>query len=415
MGRRVCLSGVVLALLLGSTAVSAGQVGQAARPPATRPGAEEGATGIPFGAFRLVPSLTLATTFDDNIKRTDTGALSDTIFTVSPALALRSQWAQHSLNLNASFDALMYAKYSSENITPYNLGANGRLDVLRSLRVLSQVSFAQLYELRSSPELPINAAKPLPYKRTQGDVTVEYQPALVGFQLGIGFEHVRYDSLETVAGLDVSWTDQDRDVFSPHARVFYEFLPGYQAYVETVYETRDFELSLDRFGFDRSSHGYRVRGGLNALLGNLLQGEIFVGYLNQTYKAPLEDVTGPDYGASLDWFVTPLTTIHLTGARTLTDTTFGGISALDNRGIALGVDHAFLRNLILRANVGYTDSQYTGGSRTDTLTNAGFGVDYFFSPRLSAAASYVYEQRTSNATAAGYSDNLIRIGITGRL
>jgi hypothetical protein len=409
--RDVCALGAVLALLAGPGGARAGESTLAV----ARPGAESDGSGIPLGGFLLFPSFTFTTSFDDNIRRTDSNAISDTIFALSPVLALRSRWSQHALNLTASSDTLLYAKHPRENITPFNFAADGRLDVLRSLRILGEANFSQLYELRSSPELPTDAAEPLPYSRSHADVSVEYQPALLGVAVGIGFDRLRYGSVEILGAEDISWKDQNRDIVTPHARVFYEFLPRYQAYIEGIYETRDFELDFDRYGFHRSSHGYRVRGGLQALLGNLIQGEVFVGYLDQQYDAPLEDVGGLDFGATLDWSVTPLTTLHLLAARTVNDTTFAGVSGIDDQTIGLSVDHDLLRNLVLRARIAYTDSQYRGQSRKDGLTDAGLGVDYLLNQFMSVSARYTYQLRSSSDTGQGYSDNLFSVGITARL
>jgi len=198
-------------------------------------------------------------------------------------------------------------------------------------------------------------------------------------------------------------------------RASYEFLPQYEAYIEARYEQRDFELAVDRSGFDRSSHGYRLRTGVEALLGNLIEGRIFVGYLSQQYVAPLEDVGGLDFGAALDWSVTPLTTLHLVAARTVNDTTFSGVSATDDQSVGFSIDHDLLRNLTLRANVSHTDIQFRGDSRSDKLTAGDIGADYVLNRHLTVGARYTREQRTSNAELQGFIDNTLRIGITGHI
>jgi hypothetical protein len=407
---RTC--GAAFALYLGSTAATL--CAETARGP-TFGGPEYEALGVPLGGFVLFPSLTAATTFDNNIRRTQENTLSDTFFAFSPALALRSRWAQHALNLSASSDTLVYAKYSSENVTNYTFSADGRVDVRSSLRIIGLVSYAQLYLPRGSPELPSDATKPLPYSMTRSDVAVEYQPARLGIEFGVGFEGYRYDSLDTLGGPEFSWEDQNRDVIIPRARLFYEFSPGYAAYIEARHEERNFELPVDRSGFNRSSQGRRLRGGVEAQLGNLIQGDAFLGYLNQQYAAPLEDISGLDFGASLDWFVTPLTTLHLTAARLVNDTTFVQVSATDDQSIGIGIDHELLRNLILRGNVGFTRSDFRGAPRTDQLIDVAFGAEYLMNRFFSVAARYAYQQRTSDVAGQGYTDNLFSIAIRGQL
>jgi hypothetical protein len=415
-GKGGCACGVALAVHIGSVAAAmAGQAVVSGAPTATAAAGAYDPLGVPLGGFLLFPSLTVTTTFDDNIRRTEDNALSDTIFTISPIVALRSQWAQHALNLTASADTFLYSKYTSENITPYDLSAGGRIDVLNSMRVFATAGFTQTYSGRSSVELPLDAAKPLPYKVATADVMLEYQPSQLGVQIGFGFQRYRYGSVELLSGEEVSWNDQNRDIVSPRARVYYQFQQGYAAFVETLYEEHSFELAVDRSGFDRSSSGYRVRGGVTALLGAIIQGQAFVGYLKQTYAEPLEDVTGFDFGATLDWPITPLTTLRLLASRTVNDTTINGVSGIDDKSVAFSVDHALLRNLVLRGNVGYLHSTFAGMSREDELIDAGAGVEYFLNRYLSLAGRYAFQKRTSNGGPQVYSDNLFSIAIRGHI
>jgi hypothetical protein len=415
LGRRVRACGSALMFVIGSIGAAGPVRADITDDAVARPRPEYEAQGLPLGAFRLFPSLTFATSFDDNIYRTETDTLSDIFFTFSPRAVLRSQWSQHALNLSASSDTLVYSRYSTENVTNFNFAGDGRLDVLRDLRITGDASFARLHVPRSSPDLSFNAMSPLPFSQTHADVTAQYQPNELGIAVGVNFDRFDYGSVDLVGGGSTNWDDQDRDNILPHARVTYEFSPGYTTFVEAIYDDRHFDLDVDRSGFDRSSHGYRVRGGLGAPLSHLVQGSIFLGYLDQQYIAPLPDVSGLDFGATLDWYVTQLTTLRLSAAHLVNDTTFAGASATDDRSVRFSVDHELLRNLILRGFLGYTDSQFRGIPRDDELTDVGFGADYLLNPYFSVAGRYIYQSRNSNITRQGYSDNLLSIGITGHL
>jgi hypothetical protein len=414
-GRRARACGFALALGIGSVQITCPVYADTTDDAVARSRPEYDAQGIPLGIFRLFPSVTLATSFDDNIDRRETNTLSDVFFTFSPSAALRSQWSQDALNLSASSDTLVYSRYSSENITNYNFKGYGQLDVLRSFRITSDASFARLHVLRSSPELALNAVSPLPYSQTHVDVSAEYQPSDLDIIVGVDFDHYDYGAVDLVGGGSLSWNDQNRDIILPHARVSYQFSPGYTAYLEGIYDDRRFESALDRSGYDRSSQGYRVRGGLGAPLSHLVQGEIFLGYLDQQFIAPLPNVTGLDFGAKVDWYATRLTTVRLSAARIVNDTTFAAASAMDDETMRISVDHELLRNLILQGFVGYTDSHFRGIVRDDRITDAGFGADYLLNSYFSVAARYTYQSRDSSISGQGFSDNLFSIGITGHL
>jgi hypothetical protein len=409
------LYGPVLAFLIGSIGIVSPVHADISDDALSRPRPEFDAVGIPFGAFRLFPSLTLGTSYDDNIKRQESQALSDVFFTISPTAILRSQWSQHALNLSASSETLAYTKYSSEDITNYTFRGDGRIDVLRSFRILANASYGQLHVLRSAPDLTLTATSPLPFSQTHADVTAEYQPADLGIAVGLTFDHFDYGSVDLAGGGFTDWNDQNRDIIQPHARVSYQFSPGYQAYVEGIYDERDFDLPVDRSNFDRSSHGYRVRGGVATPISHLLQGSVFVGYLDQRFIDPLPDVSGLDFGADVAWYVTQLTTIRLAGERLVNDTTFAGASAMEDSTVRVSVDHEFLRNLLLHASVSYTDSRFRGIGRDDRIIDAGVGADYFMNPYLSAGARYAHQSRDSDDLGQSFSDNIFTVGITGHL
>ena len=199
-GRRARACGFALALGIGSVQITCPVYADTTDDAVARSRPEYDAQGIPLGIFRLFPSVTLATSFDDNIDRRETNTLSDVFFTFSPSAALRSQWSQDALNLSASSDTLVYSRYSSENITNYNFKGYGQLDVLRSFRITSDASFARLHVLRSSPELALNAVSPLPYSQTHVDVSAEYQPSDLDIIVGVDFDHYDYGAVDLVGG-----------------------------------------------------------------------------------------------------------------------------------------------------------------------------------------------------------------------
>jgi uncharacterized protein (PEP-CTERM system associated) len=138
---------------------------------------------------------------------------------------------------------------------------------------------------------------------------------------------------------------------------------------------------------------------------------MFIGYLQQNFKAPLHSVSGFDFGSQIDWFVTELMTVHLSTARILTDTTIAGASSEDQRTIQVSADYELLRNLILQANFGYENDVFDGTSRTDHLTSFGLGAKYLLDRRLSFYAHYDHGGRDSTAGGSNFTDNLVSAGI----
>jgi hypothetical protein len=372
------------------------------------------AKGLPLGGFRAFPTLNVKGNYDDNIYRLSTGTTSDWFFSVAPSLLVKSEWSRHSLQFNGGLEQLKYMDQTSEDVLNWNAGANGQLDVLRELYLAGNVDYAQRHEPRSSPNDSFGV-EPTPYKDLNTGASLHFKPNRFGVVIGGNFERLDYDPVARFpTGVNPN-DDRDRDLYTGTVRLSYDFSPGYAAFAEASYNSRHFDQTFDRSGLRRDSNGYRVDGGLQFMLSHLLEGEVFVGYLNRKYKAPLSGVSGVDYGANLTWYATPLTTVHLTGARTVDDTTLAGASSEDRRSIAASVDHELTRNIILHANIGYANSEYPGITREDDTFDAGVGAEYLLNRYLSLNVNYSYEDKSSNAAGAPYSDNLISFGLKAQL
>src|SRR5690349_4121111 len=78
---------------------------------------EYDALGLPVGSFLLFPTFAAGASFDDNIFRNPGASASDTFWTFSPRLDLRSQWSQDLLQVYGQADGYAYDTHGSESRT----------------------------------------------------------------------------------------------------------------------------------------------------------------------------------------------------------------------------------------------------------------------------------------------------------
>jgi hypothetical protein len=374
------------------------------------------AKGIPLGGFRLFPALTASASYDDNIFRT-VAPQSDWFFTTSPTVRLKSQWGRHFFELYSGLNSYNYSKYNDEDLVDWNVGTDGRIDISRAANVTANVYYSELHELWSAPNNVVGfQAKPNRYRQTHADTVGIYQPNRLGFSLGTSFDHYSWASTPAIGGGWLYNGDRDQNEYQAFFKTFYDFSPGYSAFVKASYDERDFEDAFDRSGLRRSSHGYRVDGGMDLQISHLVSGEIFIGYLQQSFAHngvhSLKDVSGFDYGAQLDWYVSPMLTLHLSGARRLDDVVLTGVSVVDNKSVTASADYELLPNVILQARGGYVDSKYVGSDRSDQYPMVGVGVKYLMNRYVGLDAGYTYSERSTNSSSLHYSDNTVNIGLT---
>jgi hypothetical protein len=376
------------------------------------------AKGIPLGGFRLYPRLNFDTAFDDNVFRLP-AAQSDWYFRETPTLRLRSQWGQHFMEVYGGADNYNYARFSSLDLTDWNLGAAGRYDIARGISVAGTNTYGEYHEALYSPNTVGNQISPTRFHKNHSEITASYHPASLGIGAGFSVDRLTYASVPLLGGGLVSNKDRNQKEYQAYVRAFYDFSPGYTAFVKAAYDSRVYDQFFSRSGFHRSSNGFRLDGGVELQLTNLIEGEIFVGYLEQHYAqnvpTPLQNISGLDYGAQLNWYPTQLMTVHLTASHTVSDSIISGVSASEDDTGKLSAEYELGYNLIAQAYGGYTHSRLQGSSRSDDYPSAGINLKYLMNEYLSANLSYDYDERSSTVPSANYRDNMISFRITGHI
>ena len=380
-----------------------------------RPRPEYDAKGIPMGGFRLFPTLDLAASYDDNVFRLPF-ATSDYYFEEAPSLRLQSQWGRHFFEVYGGVDNFNYAKFSRLNLMDWNVGSDGRLDISRAAIFSAAGSYGEYHENLNSPNTVGFQASPNRYYKGHFEASGAYQPNRLGIGLGASYDRYDWQSTPILGGGTLFNTDRNESEYQGYAKLNYDFSPGYSAFLKGLFDDRHFDHFFDRSGLHRSSTGYRVNAGLDMQLSHLVAGEVFLGYLVQNYAKnvpiPLKSISGLDYGINLDWFATPLLTLHLTGARQISDVTLAGISASDDKFIKLSADYEFRRNVIIQGYVSYTDSHYVGSTRSDNWTGAGVTARYLMNRYISADLNYNFNDRSSNFAGFNFTDNTVSLGLT---
>lgn len=375
---------------------------------------EYDAKGIPMGGFRLFPTMGVSANYDDNVFR-QPSAQSDWYFEETPEVRLVSQWGRHFLELYAGADNYNYSQFSHLNLTDWTAGLDGRYDISRAANLTASGYYGEYHESLDSPNTLGFQESPNRYNKAHGDVTGTYQPNRLGIGFGGSVDRYDWKSTPLIGGGTLFNSDRNESEYQAYAKVFYDFSPGYSGFLKGLYDDRHFDHFFDRSGLHRSSDGYRLDAGLDMQITHLLSGEVYVGYLNQRYAKdvpiPLPSISGLDYGANLTWYADQRLTVHLTGARTISDVTISGVSATEDANVKLSADYEFRYNIIVQPYVGYTNSKFVGTTRSDDDPYAGISVSYLMNRYMSLDAGYRFSQRSSNTPGINFSDNTVSLGL----
>jgi len=363
------------------------------------------AKGLPIGGLRLKPAFDVSASIDDNVDRTSTAPQGDIYFTFAPSFSLKSNWGSSMMELTGSLARYQYASLTQENRTDWNVGLNSRADIWHDLAINSAASYGVYHEPRYSANDPGNAATSTAFSLVHSEISIDKQTDPFGVSIGGLFDRFNYRNTPLIGGGVQNNNDRDEKDWSAFARASYEFAPGFGMFLRGSYDVRKYDVASTR-----DSHGYHADAGADLFLSHLVRGEVFIGYVNLRFAAPLQNIATIDYGGALHWYVTNLLTFNLTATRSFDATTIGGAAVADDKIFGASVDYELMRNLIVQGHVNYTDSRF-GAARTDRILEAGLNAKYLLNRYMAADAGYVWQRRQSSVAGAGFTDNTVSAGL----
>lgn len=372
--------------------------------------------GIRAGSFMILPTLTVGGRYNDNIYATDTNEIDDFITTVDASVSVESQWSNHALNFSAGLSQDFYASNSDEDRLNWNVGADGRIDVTRDTKLNLAASFARRHEDRGDPNAVASALEPTEYDLTTLSASIDQRFNRITANVGIEYTKYNYKDVPSVLGGSIDQDGRDREEYVENLRLGYDVSPDTNIYVEGKLNQRDYRLQPPFVAFDRNSDGYSAAVGSEFKLTRLIQGGLYVGYQKQEYDSALfQSIDGIGYGANIDWFVTPLTTVNLDAGATIEESTTPGVPGFMRNSVALRVDHELLRNIVLTARGSYASDDYKGSTRKDDIFGAGLGVKYLMGRNIEVGLNYDLTNRDSSINGLDYKRNQVGLTLTGKL
>jgi hypothetical protein len=392
----------------------------------TRPRPELEPLGVRAGSFLIFPSITVQEEYNDNIFATKNDTKDDFITSVLPGLSVESDWNNHALNFSTGGDFGFYGNKSGsgpntsdQNYQDWNVATDGRLDVSRDIALFGGGGVAKLHEDRANPD-QVGGKDPTEYYFFSGFASYVQTIDNLNFTLTPEFRRYDYDDVQAFVGPSINQDDRDRNEYNASLRTGYQFTPAYEGFVRFGGIRRKYDETPDDDGFNRNSWGYDAVVGLTFDLSGVTSGDVFAGYQKEMLNddSNLDNISGPTFGASLNWSATTLTTVGASVVRNIETTTVDGASGYWATLGALTVDHELLRNLLLNGTLAVTNNDYEGIARSDWIYTAGVGAKYMMNRNFYATLGYRFRTRDSrnfNGGIADYNENRVRIALEAQM
>lgn len=369
--------------------------------------------GIKLGTFTFLPALQQSVGYDTNPEQvTRRAARGSSALRTDAELNFRSDWSASELagELRGG-----YLAFPENQVADRPNGAGNvrlRLDANRDTRVDVEGRFLLETQRAGSPDLNATvSSRPLiaSYGTTVG-VTETFnrvQLSLRGLIDRSEFEDARLSN-----GTVLSQADRNLNQYGLRVRAAYEISPVLAPFVDVLATTRIYDRAIDANGTRRDSDGVTVTAGAVFALTRFVAGEIAAGFERRDYVDPsLRSLTAPILNAAVIWTASPLTSVRLSAATGVVETTIPGSSGVLTQAATLEVQHDLLRNLAITLGVGYLASDYDRVNITERGFSATARLDYRFNRWLSMRGSYIYQQIDSSSVGSSFSANTWLLGL----
>ena len=369
--------------------------------------------GIRAGAFDLFPAVELTGGYSTNPGQS-AQAKGAALVSVAPELKAQSNWSRHELKADLRGSYNWYSPDQTPTLSrPYFNGkVDGRIDVTRDTRIDLDSRLLVSTDNPNSPNLQAGLARLPVFATVGGSAGVGQKFNRFDLSLKGDAERTVYQESHLTDGTTASNDDRNFDQYGGKLRGGYELSPGVMPFVEFDADTRVHDLNTDFSGYQRDSKGLTGKAGGTFEITKLLTGEIALGYTKRVYQdTRLADVAGLIGDASLTWTASALTTVKLTGASTVGESTQPGVSGVLYRDVGLQVDHAFRRWLIGSAKIGFGFDDYVGLSREDNRYSAGLGLTYKFNRSWQIKGEVRQDWLRSNMTGNNYNATTFLLGL----
>lgn len=367
-----------------------------------RPKPEYQPVPVRLGAFIFDPTIAAGLEYNDNIYAANTDTTSDGIVHVQPSLSVVSDWSRNQVSAFARVGGNYYFDHSSEDTTDYAIGAAGRLDVQHDLGFAGGASYEEDTEPRGSEATVIEAKHPIRYDVADAFIegTKEFDRLRLTAKGTV--DDFNYDNGETSGGLLVYEQDRNHTTYTGAFKAEYAYLPDTSFFVSVVGNSRSYRNELPG-ELSRSSSGYEVTVGSNFDLTHLARGEVYIGYLEQDYDNDnvFKSVSGLAVRGKVEYFPTQLTTITLSGSRSVQDSGIVDVGGYLANVAALQIDHELLRNVILSGVFSYTEDDYENYARTDKIGSEQVSLAYLLNRAVSLNLTYAHLSQDSSGANKG--------------
>jgi hypothetical protein len=371
--------------------------------------------GVRLGAFRLNAAAELGMGYDDNLFGQRRNRTGDGYGTWIGETSIISDWSTHEVGATARVEQRRYLEETSQNWTDYAVGLFGRYDINAETNVEARYNRVQEHlEVSSIDVQQAGLSRPIPYyyNEVQAQATTRFNRigvTAIGNWRGYRFDDVdlggpsqpaqptqgevsRFDFNSTLGALGLS----------------YALAPG--RFINVIGRVQEIKYeSSTQSG--RDSMTYEGLAGFTYDFDGVWRARVAIGYRQRDYDGPgLKTLSGPAFEGEVMWQPSLLTTVTLSGRRTIEESIRNNATSFTRTLGQVRVDHEYLRNVILGAELGLDRREYEQPSERATDGFAILSARYLLNRNVSLVGSYQHARRLDSSSGVPEFDrNLVQL------
>lgn len=377
--------------------------------------------GYQVGTFTVLPSFAQSLGYDSNPDQTSRQfARGSVALRTDAAVDFQSNWASSSLQGSLRGAYLETPQNEAASRPAADGVVRWRLDADRDLHFDAEGRFLVDTQRTGNPNLQVAAANLQAASATTRPLLAVYGASLgatetfnrVSVTLRGSIDRSEFDNARLSDGTIINQADRNLNQYSLQLRTAYEVNPDFSPFIDILGDTRVYDLRRDQNGIQRDSDGISVLLGASFGLLRTLTGEISAGIQHREYVDPtLRAIDAPLVNAALVWSMSPLTTVRLTAATGVTETTIPGSSGILTDVATLEVQHDLFRNLSIVLGGSFLKNTYQGSTIRENGVSATARLDYHLTRWLTLRGTYIYQQINSTVAGSSFSDNTFLVGL----
>ncbi len=369
------------------------------------------ALGVPVGAFRLFPSLSVNTVYDDNVFDRSTRR-GDLFFDINPRLSLQSGWSQNYLRVTTDAALERFSRIKSENNDSYGIDALGRVDIIHNTIVELDALFARRAETRGSSGDAIAGSRPIIFHDAGGHIMLITTSGALTLKARLDLDDYRYNDAQ-VGNSFFTQAYRNHQSTAALVEVSYPLTPEISAVTSARFNDERYTDRVPTL-FPLDSNGIAALAGIRFGLTSVTSGQVSAGYLRQSYRATVfPTIEGVNYDARIVWNPTTLLAVTATARRSIEPSPITNVAGIVADGAAVKADYEVLRNLLVNLRADYVREAYRGVDRRDSRVSAGAGVRYLINRTLQLGVQYDHrDQRSQGPGARPYRGNDLLLQLT---